>query len=77
MNLMMELRGKLKERKTQVIEKEPVSFKVFDQSKDNFIETTEDDRLQKEAEHNAKIAEIKRKEEEEKRNMERLVKEQR
>ena len=77
MNLMMELRGKLKERKTQVIEKEPVSFKVFDQNKDNFIETTEDDRLQKEAEHNAKIAEIKRKEEEEKRNMERLVKEQR
>ena len=50
---------------------------MFDQTRDRFVETSKSDRQVKEEEHQRQLAEIKRKEEAEKREVERLIKEKR
>ena len=74
MNLMLELKSKLQERKANILNHEAVSFKVFDSSKDNFVETSQTDREVKQEEHQRQLAEIKRKEEAEKREVDKLIK---
>lgn len=39
-SLMMELKGKLKERRTKLVESDPVTFKVFDSDRSQFIATS-------------------------------------
>ena len=65
-SLMLELKGKLQERKAAILDKEPVTYKVFDREKGIFVETTIDERTQQQARHNMELANIKRKEAEEK-----------
>ena len=73
MSLMTELKSKLQERKVAVIDQEPVKFKVFDTSKERFVETTKELRAKQEAEHEQKLREIKQQEREEKQRMEQMV----
>ena len=61
-SLLTELKGKLKQRQITVIEKEPVAFRVFDETKERFIETSKSDRAQKEAHHKEELAKVKREE---------------
>ena len=41
---MLELKGKLQERKATIIDKEPVTYKVFDREKGRLIDATIDER---------------------------------
>lgn len=52
------------------MDKEPTAFKVFDKEKNKFVSTTKDDRTEQLARHELEMAAVKRKEEEEKAQME-------
>ena len=76
-SLMLELKGKLQERKATIIDKEPVTYKVFDREKGRFIDANIDERAQRQASHKIELANIKRKEADEKAQMEIIMKENR
>lgn len=61
MSLILELKGKLEERKTKIVDQEPTAFKVFDKKKNKFVSTSKDERAQQLAKHEREMAVVRKK----------------
>ena len=72
-SFIKELQDKMKERRQEISEQDPVQFQEFDKDRDSFVPLTEEDRQLKAQKHTEELKDIRLKEEQEKREMDRLV----